>query len=94
MVIMNLEQADIMLHSNINKNCYYLFKDKIIVETEMNKYQEILLPKDEDDKIVCFYDIYYVKDRLQIIVASRDCYDRVFMLDEHNLSIMFVGLTK
>ena len=91
---MNLEQADIMLHSNINENCYYLFKDKIIVETERNKYQEILLPKDEDGKIVCFYDIYYVKDRLQIIAASRDCYDRVFMLDEHNLSIMFVGLTK
>ena len=66
---MNLEQADIMLHSNINQNCYYLFKDKIIVETERNKYQEI-------------------------IVASRDCYDRVFMLDENNLSIMFVGLTK
>lgn len=91
---MNLEQADIMLHSNISKNCYYLFKDKIIAETERNKYQEILLPEDKDDRIICFHDIYYVKDRLQIIVAARDYYDRVFMLDEHNLSIMFEGLTK
>ncbi|MDE7253969.1 MAG: hypothetical protein K2O32_13645 [Acetatifactor sp.] len=91
---MNLEQADKILHSNINKNCYYLFKDKIIVETERNKYQEILLPKDEDDQIVCFYDMYYEKADLIIIVASRDFYDRKFILYEHNLSIMFAGLTK
>ena len=91
---MNLEQADKILHSNINKNCYYLFKDKIIVETERNKYQEILLPKDEDDQIVGFYDMYYEKADLIIIVDSRVFYDRKFILDEHNLSIMFAGLTK
>lgn len=89
---MNLKYADVILHSNINNNCYYLFKNKIVVETERNKYQELLLPK--DDKLICFYDIYYVKDDLKIIVASRDCYDRVFVLDEHNLSIMSVRLTK
>ena len=89
---MNLEYADVILRSNINKNCYYLFKNKIIVETERNKYQELLLPK--DDKLTCFYDIYYVKDDLKIIVASRDYYDRVYILDEDNLSIMLVGLTK
>ena len=91
---MNLEQADKILHSNINKNCYYLFKDKNIVETERNKYQEILLPRDEDDQIVGFYDMYYEKVDLIIIVDSRDFYDRKFILDEHNLSIMFAGLTK
>lgn len=91
-IIMNLEQADVILHSNINKNCYYLFKNRIIVETEKNKYQELLLPK--DDKLICFYDIYYAKDGLRIIVASRECYDRVFILDEHNLSVTSVRLTK
>ena len=70
---MELSDAKIVIKSEINLNCYYLFNDKIIVDKNKRDYINICLPKKSG--VVCFYDMYYASDGLRIIIATRNDYD-------------------
>lgn len=88
---MELSDAKIVIKSEINSNCYYLFNDKIIVDKN-NNYIDIYLPKKSG--VVCFYDMYYASDGLRIIMATRNDYDLVGILNEYNLMLDITKFTK
>lgn len=88
---MELSSAKIVFKSNINLNYYYLFYDKIIVSRNIDLV-EINLPKKSG--VICFYDIYYASDGLRIIIATRDDYDLVGILDENSLALDIKSITK
>lgn len=88
---MELSDAKIVIKSETNSNCYYLFNDKIIVDKN-NNYIDIYLPKKSG--VVCFYDMYYASDGLRIIIATRNDYDLVGILNEYNLTLDITKFTK
>lgn len=88
---MELSDAKIVIKSEINLNYYYLFNDKIIVDKN-NNYIDIYLPKKSG--VVCFYDMYYASDGLRIIIATRNDYDLVGILNEYNLTLDITKFTK
>lgn len=89
---MELSHAKIVFKSKINLNCYYLFNDKIIVDKNDGDYIQIYFPKKSG--LICFYDMYYAADGLRIIIATRNDYDLVAILDEDNLTINIINYTK
>ncbi len=89
---MELNHAEIVLKSKINSNCYYLFKNLIIIKKINGCYKNIYLPQGND--VICFYDMYYMDDELKIIFATRNNYDLAGVLDEENLVITIKNLTK
>ena len=86
----NLLNAEIVLESNKKNNTYYMYSDKIVVRGTINKI--IVLPPDY--KIICFYDIYYIKDELYVVLCNDGDYDVVYIMDEENLSICKKGFQK
>ncbi len=89
---MELSDAKIVFKSEINLNCYYLFNDKIIVDRKNGDYIDIYLPKKSD--VICFYDMYYASDGLRIIIATRNDYDLVGLLNEYSLELDIKRITK
>ena len=80
-------EADIVLHSAWNENIYCLYKTKIVVyNNKKNEHIIIKLPT-FNDKIICFYDMYYMSDGLCVIVATRDYYDFSLTLNEETLEL-------
>lgn len=86
----NLLNAEIVLKSKKKNNTYYMYSDKIVVCGTINK--TIVLPSDY--KIICFYDMYYVKDELYVVLCTDGDYDVVYIMDEENLRICKKGLQK
>lgn len=89
---MEISQAEIVIQSIVNQNCYYLFKEKIIIKQGDGNYKEIYLPHDVN--IICFYDMFYVANKLRVIIATRTDYDFISILDEENLSLCPLKLSK
>lgn len=89
---MKLSNAKIILESEVNLNCYYLFYDKIVVDKNNGDYMDIYLPKRSG--VICFYDMYYASDGLRIIIATRNDYDLVGILNEHYLTLDITKFTK
>lgn len=87
-------EAKIVLQSEKNKNKYFLFPEKIIVCIDKNGiYKTIVLPHN-DDKVIGFYDMYYCKAQLYIVVATRGTYDLSYVLDEEKLELVTKGYCK
>lgn len=89
-----LNNAEVVLKSEKNKNEYFLFTKEIIVCRGQNRiYKRIVLPH-IDDKVIGFYDMYYCKNQLCIIIATRGSYDLSFFLDEKKLELVTMGYCK
>lgn len=89
---MEFERAELVLKSKYKLNSYYLFDDKIIVDKNNENYSEILLPN--TNGVICFYDMYYASDGLRIIIATKNSYDLVGILNEDDLTINVTRNTK
>lgn len=89
---MEFNHAEIVVKSKINLNSYYLFNDRIVAYKDNENYTTISLPN--RNNMICFYDMYYATDGLRIIIATRDNYDLVAILDEDNLTINIKNYTK
>ena len=85
-----LLNARVVLKSKLNNNIYYLFKDKIVVYGEST--QKIDFPK--NGGLICFYDMYYVYDKLYVIFNTNGIYDVAYILDENNYSLIEKGFQK
>jgi hypothetical protein len=74
--------------SSKNDNIYHIFEEKIEVITK-SETRIIELPVDQDNPYYyqCFYDAYYINDKLYAIVAVRDQYDVRFEIDENSLKL-------
>ena len=68
------------LKSRKNDNVYNLYTDKIVVQTKTG-VKEIFLPADIAD-CWCFYDIYYIQDKLFAILVKNGNYDLRIAIDE------------
>ena len=86
----NLLNAEIILESKKKNNTYYMYSDKIVVCGTINK--TIVLPS--DNKIICFYDMYYIEDELFVVLCTDGDYDAVYIMDEEHLSICKKGFQK
>ena len=64
---------------------YYMYSDKILIKNG-NSESYIELP--QVDKAICFYDMYYVKECLYVIVATRGTYDIRYILDEKKFRLL------
>lgn len=89
---MELNHSEIVLKSKYNLNSYYLFNDRIIICNNDENYSTIYLPN--ENSMICFYDMYYASDGLRIIIATRNDYDLVGILDEDDLTINITNNTK
>lgn len=89
---MELSHAEIVVKSKFNLNSYYLLNDKIVVCKNDDIYSTVNLPN--VNSIICFYDMYYAGDGLRIIMATRNNYDLVAILDEDDLTINIKNYTK
>ncbi len=87
-----IKNNDIVLKSKYNQNIYYLFNDRIIICKNDENYNTIFLPN--EDNMICFYDMYYASDGLRIVIATRNNYDLVGILDEDDLTINITNITK
>ena len=79
------------LKSNKNDNVYTLYTDKIVVKTKTGT-KEILLPKDQGVRW-CFYDIYYIQNKLFAILVSNGNRDMRIEIDEDELEFTGFPIT-
>lgn len=86
-----IDKADIVIDSKYGNNKYFMYEKKIIVKKDGEEYC-IELPKTE--KNIGFYDMYYSNNSLNVIVATRDCYDIRYVLDEERLVLLSKQLSK
>lgn len=84
-------EMDIVLNSRYKNIQYHMRSDKIIIQKDKGQ-SCINLPK--ADEGVCFYDMYYVGEYIQVIVATRRAYDIRYTLDEDKLELVFKQLSK
>ena len=75
-----------------SKLLYNLFDEQIIILRNNIILKTIHLPR--NDKVVAFDDMYYADDGLRIIIATRDAYDLVGILNENELTLDIKGITK
>lgn len=85
------EKADILLKSKYKNNQYYMYSDKIIIKNNNNEYC-IRLP--QIDKVIGFYDMYYINQKICVIIATRGSYDIRCILDEEELKLTSEQLSK
>lgn len=66
-----------------NDNEYHMYEDRIEVRSRSRTVM-LPLPEDKDryKNYICFTDIFYMGDELNVIVATRDNYDLRFPVDE------------
>ncbi|MBQ4270297.1 MAG: hypothetical protein II718_00565 [Clostridiales bacterium] len=76
------QEAKTTLTSRKNSNVYYLYEDKIIIETEKGT-KELHMPEEETG--LCFDTIYYIRDRLFAILAGNGRCDMRIEIDEDAL---------
>ena len=80
------------LKSTKNDNVYSMYENKILVQTG-TRTKELSMPAAPAGQIgfVCFYDIYYIQNKLfAILITGGSGYDMRIEIDEENLS--FKGL--
>lgn len=82
-----------ILNSKYKNVEYYMYGNKIVVKGNDNELC-INLPRDENDKFVDFYDMYYSKEKIYVIVATRGPYDFRYILDEAKFELVYDGLSK
>lgn len=75
-----------ILKSIKNDNVYNLYDERIVVQTGTG-VKEIPMPSGE--KFICFYDIYYIQNKLFAILVTTDAYDMRIEIDEDNIA--FIG---
>lgn len=85
------KKADVILNSKYKNIQYYMYSDKIIAKSNDTE-SYINLP--QSNKVIGFYDMYYVKKYIQVIVATRGCYDIRYVLDEDELKLISKQLSK
>jgi len=88
---MHEQTAEIIVSSKYTDAQYHMYNDKILVKI-LDKTYFIELP--QGDKIICFHDMYYVKDNINVIVATRGTYDMQYILDENKLELIYEQFTK
>ncbi len=79
------------LESIKNDNIYSLYENKILVQTK-TRTKELSMPAAPAGQIgfVCFYDIYYIQNKLfAILITGGSGYNMRIEIDEENLS--FIG---
>ena len=79
------------LKSIKNDNIYSLYENKIFVQTK-TRTKELSMPVALAGQIgfVCFYDIYYIQNKLfAILITGGSGYDMRIEIDEENL--WFIG---
>ena len=84
------KKADRVLKSKRNNNVYYLFSDELFIHGDNNK--SISVPVHSN--IVCFSDMYYVKDEIFVVASTNLDYNYIYILDEESMTIQKKGLTK
>lgn len=84
-------EMDIVLNSRYKNIQYQMHSDKIIIQEDRGR-SCINLPK--ADEVVCFHDMYYVGEYIQVIVATRRAYDIRYTLDEDKLELVSKKLCK
>ena len=81
------------LKSIKNNNVYNLYEERIVVRTE-TKEKELRMPTVPAGQsgFVCFYDIYYIQNRLfAVLITTGSGYDMRIEIDEDTLD--YVGGT-
>ncbi|MCR5338123.1 MAG: hypothetical protein K6E75_06155 [Lachnospiraceae bacterium] len=75
------------LKSIKNDNIYSLYENKIYVQTG-TRTKELSMPAApaEQTDFVCFYDIYYIQNKIfAILITGGSGYDMRIEIDEENL---------
>ena len=85
------EQPKIRLDSQHKEVRYLMYDNNILV---MRDNDELYIELPQGDNVICFYDMYYVKGSLQVIVATRSSYDIRYILDEDNFKLVAKHLSK
>ena len=86
-----MNNEPIIKKSKYNNNLYTMYNCKIII-TNGNQERIVELPRDENS--ICFYDMYYERGLLIVIIATRGEYDLKYELDEDNLKLQKISYTK
>lgn len=81
---MDNQKPEIIIDSKCKNTQYHMYRDKILVK-DSDTTLCIELPR--ADKAVCFYNMYYVKDRIHVIVATKGVYDIRYILDEEKFEL-------
>lgn len=88
---MHEQTAEIIINSKYKNAQYHMYSNKILVKV-MDETYFIELP--HGDKFICFYDMYYAKDYINVIVATRGAYDMRYILDENKFELVSEQLSK
>lgn len=86
-----MENEPIILKSKLKKCTYTMHDDAIVVHFDDMTYN-IELPK--EGKNLSFYDMYYINDKLTVIIATSSSYDVRYELDEDNLKLQKIAYSK
>ena len=68
-----------------------MFADKIVVKSTDD---DVFIELPRNDKVVGFYDMYYVNECICVIVATRGAYDIRYVLDEEEYTLISEQLSK
>ncbi len=71
------------IESKKNNNLYEIMEDRIRVK-DSSGTKEVFLPEDSQYSL-CFYDIFYMGEKLYVIVARRVGFDVKYEIDEDEL---------
>lgn len=88
---MHEQTAEIIINSKYKNAQYHMYNNKILVK-HLDETYIIELP--HGDKIICFYDMYYIKDNINVIVVTRGTYDMRYILDENKFELVSEQLSK
>ena len=80
-----------MYNSKYKNAQYYMYNKKILAKF-LDETYIIELP--QGDRVICFYDMYYVKDYINVIVATGGGYDMRYILDENKFELVSGQLSK
>lgn len=87
------DKAVIVLNSKYGNRQYRMYRNEIIVkENGENINISIRLP--QVDRVIEFYDMYYVNGEIAVIVATSGSYDIRYVLDEDKLMLTNEQLSK
>lgn len=85
------EKPDIILESKEKSVKYYMYKNRIIVKSNND---DICIELPQVENVICFYDMYFVKECINVIIATRGSYDIRYILDENEIKLVSKKLSK
>lgn len=88
------EKAIITIDSKYKNVQYHMYNDRIIVKSNNSNNNKCLIKLPLIDKVIGFYDMYYVSGYIHVIIATRGDYDIRYILNEDEMKLVDKQLSK